>query len=192
MATNTANDALIYELTARQQQHSGPPSINRVQQTAYLAQCCAKLPARFHFRMRYGSPSSDDVYDTLSNLQAAGYVSIRDHYLRHSMIRAAEITDAPNPDWQSLMGPVNDDLDRLMARIQDLTDRQLDALSCAHITKASMTARAGETRPTELDVIRTINNMKPRYTTEEIREACRLADEITSNEKTTTLTQTGA
>lgn len=176
--------AFIHHLIASQEKYGGS-SLKRVQQTAYLIQETSGIPTAFRYRIRYGSPSSDDVENTLSYLKLAGYIRTRPHQDPKALDIPVETIDHPHQDWPSIISPYLANIGRCLTILEGTDDRSLDMMASAHITHASLSK--GQPAPDQADVVRTVKGMKPRYEEADIAEACQAL--LSLNSKNTPLHQ---
>ena len=176
--------AFIHHLIASQEKY-GAPSLKRVQQTAYLLQETASVPTAFRYRIRYGSPSSDDVEDTVSNLKLAGYIRTRPHQDPKAMDILLETIDHPHQSWPSIISPHLESIGRCLTILEGTDDRSLDMMASAHITHASLSKR--QPAPDQADIVRAVKRMKPRYEEADIAGACQAL--LSLNSKDTYLHQ---
>ena len=180
MPSTPVKEALLYGLIAMQSATGTPVSIKRVQQLAYLAQNASQVPAGFTYRIRYGSPSSEDVYDTIATLSATAYINISDATEDGDLSRYLTIADEPRPRWDQTPTKEHPALQPLMDTVGDLTDRQLDAVASAHMTKEILSGRWGQKKPEKTDVTKIVKGMKPAYTKLEISAAYDVMESLQS------------
>ena len=184
MEKQDIRSAFIHHLIASQEKYGGP-SLKRVQQTAYLLQETASVPTGFRYRMRYGSPSSDDVEDTVSYLKLAGYIRAQPHNNPESLDILLETIDHPHQSWPSIISPYLESISRCLTILEGTDDRSLDMMTSAHITHASLSKR--QPAPHQTDVVQAVKHMKPRYEEADISGAYQTL--LSLNPKDTSLHQ---
>ena len=184
MEKQDLRSAFIHHLIASQEKYGGP-SLKRVQQTAYLLQETASVPTAFRYRIRYGSPSSDDVEDTVSHLKLAGYIRSQPHNDPERLDILLETIDHPHQSWTSIISPYLENIGRCLTMLEGTDDRSLDMMASAHITHASLSQR--HPAPDQASVIQTVKDMKPGYEEADIARACQAL--LSLNLKDTSLHQ---
>ena len=113
MTTTPQVEALVYLLVAQQEAHRAP-AISRLQNLAYILQETVPSPIKVRFRLRYGSPSSDDLYDSISHLSAAGYLKVSDSPGPRNLTRCVTTTDTPLPEQVRALVPHSEQVDRVV------------------------------------------------------------------------------
>ena len=184
MTTTPQAEALVYLLVTQQEAHRAP-AISRLQNLAYILQETVPSPIKVRFRLRYGSPSSDDLYDSISHLRAAGYLRVSDSPGPGNLTRYVTTTDAPLPEQVRALVPHREQVDRVLGTLIPKTDREIDTMASVLMTNqvlAEDRRREELPAPTEKTVVDTVMSMKPKYLRRDISLAYRAATAIATSQ----------
>ena len=177
MPDQELRSAVIYQLAALPHP-SQELSITKTQQLAYLLQEATGLPTTFRHRLRYGSPSSDQVHNTISLLTTTGYISTHPHPNPRALTRLIKVDSTPNPSWQKTVAPYAHAMAQCLETLKDRTDTELDMIASSHIINAIMSNRDTDP-PTPQCVIARVKALKPKYDWERIAQALEIATALT-------------